>query len=371
MLEKIFGKKKSIQRSLVISFMISIILVIILSIAEFFLFVEPYINNKIIEINIRSQEEFREIVYIVRRGLGFTIINVILISVILIRINMKKMLQPIKQINEATKRVTSGDYDIELETKREDEIGELTLNFNKMTKRLNSTENLQKEFINNVSHEIKTPISSIEGFAEILKDKNLSDEEREEYANIIIEESDRLINLTGKMLKLSKLHNQDKIVNKQEIMIDEQIRKTISLLEHKWREKDIKINVILEEKAFFGDEDLIFQIWINLLDNAIKFSKQEGKIDIRVFQKDRNIIVTIKDYGIGMPEDEVEKVFERFYQIDKSHSEEGSGLGLAIVKRIIELSEGEIELQSKEDKGTNVIVKLPVPDEKSNKIIIE
>ena len=160
MLEKILGKRKSIQRSLVRSFVISIVAVIILSIAEFFLFVDPDINKTIIAINIQSQEDVSEIIHIARKTLGFTIVNIILISFILIRINLKKMLQPIKQINDATKKVATGDYNIELETTREDEIGELTENFNKMTKGLQSTENLQKEFINNVSHEIKTPISS-------------------------------------------------------------------------------------------------------------------------------------------------------------------------------------------------------------------
>ncbi len=369
--EKVFGKRKSIQRSLVRSFIIAISLVIILSILEFFIFIDPYITDKFIEINIHNQQQVGEIIDIVRRALGFTIINVILISVIIIRINMKKMLQPLTQINDATKRVAKGDYDIELETKREDEISELTENFNKMIKGLKSTENLQKEFINNVSHEIRTPISSIEGFAQILKDKDLSDEEREEYSNIIIEESERLINLTGKMLKLSKLHNQNVIVNKQEIAIDEQIRKAISVLEPKWIEKGLKINVNLEPQIFLGDEDLIFQVWINIIENAIKFSKDGGKIDIRVSQQDKKIIVEVKDYGVGMPEEEQEKVFERFYQVDKSHSKEGSGLGLAIVKSIIELSEGKIEIKSKEGKGTEIVVKLPVQNEKSNKIIIE
>lgn len=240
-----------------------------------------------------------------------------------------------------------------------------------MTKGLKSTENLQKEFINNVSHEIKTPISSIEGFAKLLKDKNISNEEREEYSNIIIEEAERLSNLTGKMLKLSKLHNQDKIINKQEVLIAEQIRKAISLLEPKWSEKNIKINVSLEETIFLGDEELIFQVWINLFENAIKFSNNNCQIDIKEFYNNEEIVVVIKDYGIGMQESELEKVFERFYQIDKSHSAEGSGLGLAIVKRIIELSNGKIEIKSKESKGTTVIVKLPKPKEKNNKIIIE
>lgn len=363
MLERVLGKRKSIQRSLVRSFIISIALVIILTIAEFAIFVLPSINSHSINMNID--------LYAIRRGLGLTIFNIILISVILIRINTKKMLQPMKQINEATKKVTDGDYDIELETKREDEIGELTQNFNKMIKGLRSTENLQKEFINNVSHEIKTPISSIEGFAKLLKDKNISDEEREEYANIIIEESERITNLAGKMLKLAKLHNQDRIVNKQEIEIAEQIRKAIALLEPKWSEKSIKINVNLQENIFLGDEELIFQVWINLLENAIKFSNANSEIDIKVINQDNEILVTIKDYGIGMKEDEIEKAFERFYQIDKSHYEEGSGLGLSIVKRIIELSDGKIEMQSKENKGTTVIVKLPILNEKNNKIIIQ
>jgi len=371
MLEKVLGKYKSIQRSLVRSFIIAISLVIILSILEFFIFIDPYIKDKFIEINLHNQEQVREIADIVRRALGFTIINIILISVIIIRINMKKMLQPLRQINDATKKVAKGDYDIELETKREDEIGELTENFNKMTKGLKSTENLKSEFINNVSHEIRTPISSIEGFAELLKDNNLSDDEREEYANIIIEESERLINLTGKMLKLSKLHNQNVIVKKHEIEIDEQIRKAISILEPKWKEKNIKINVNLEHQIFLGDDDLIFQVWINLIENAIKFSNNGGKIDIKLTKENSEIVIIVKDYGVGMPEDEIEKAFERFYQIDKSHSEEGSGLGLAIVKRIIELSEGKIEIKSKEGKETEVKVKLPAPNEKSNKIVIE
>lgn len=269
------------------------------------------------------------------------------------------------------KRWHHGDYDVELETKREDEIGEVTHNFNKMIKGLQSTENLQTEFINNVSHEIKTPISSIEGFAKLLKEKDLSDEEREEYSNIIIEESERLTNLTGKMLKLSKLHNQDRITNKQEILISEQIRRAISLLEPKWAEKDIKIKVNLEECSFLGDTELMFQVWVNLLDNAIKFSNPNGDIDVKVAIKDNNINVTVRDYGVGMQEAEMEKIFERFYQIDRSHSEEGCGLGLAIVKRIIELSEGTIEVESKENQGTTVKVKLPLDSVKNNKIIIE
>ena len=369
--QKIFGKRNSMQRSLMRSFIIALVLVAILTIIEFSVLVVPTMQDKLIEVNIHDKEQIDSLIYITRKICGFVILNIVIISAVLVRINLKNIFRPIEQINEATKKVALGEYDIELETKREDEIGELTNNFNKMTRGLKSTENLQKEFINNVSHEIKTPVSSIEGFAKFLKDKNLTDEEREEYANIIIEEAKRLENLTGKILKLSKLNNQEIITNKQEIEVAEQIRKAISLLEPKWSKKDIKINVSLEEKIFLGDEDLIFQVWVNIIDNAIKFSNEGESIDIKVYEKDSNINVEIKDHGIGMKEEELEKVYDRFYQIDRSHSKEGSGLGLAIVKRIVELSEGKIEIKSKENKGTTVTVKLPVSIEKNNKIIIK
>ncbi len=369
--QKIFGKRNSMQRSLMRSFIIALVLVAILTIIEFSVLVVPTMQDKLIEVNIHDKEQIDSLIYITRKICGFVILNIVIISAVLVRINLKNIFRPIEQINEATKKVALGEYDIELETKREDEIGELTNNFNKMTRGLKSTENLQKEFINNVSHEIKTPVSSIEGFAKFLKDKDLTDEEREEYANIIIEEAKRLENLTGKILKLSKLNNQEIITNKQEIEVAEQIRKAISLLEPKWSKKDIKINVSLEEKIFLGDEDLIFQVWVNIIDNAIKFSNEGESIDIKVYEKDSNINVEIKDHGIGMKEEELEKVYDRFYQIDRSHSKEGSGLGLAIVKRIVELSEGKIEIKSKENKGTTVIVKLPVTSEKNNKIIIK
>lgn len=243
-------------------------------------------------------------------------------------------------------------------------------NFNKMVKDLGSIECLQKEFIDNVSHEIKTPISSIQGFAELLKDDNLTKEEREEYTNIIIEESNRLLNLSTNMLKLSKLQNQNKIVKKDQVDIAEQIRKAITLLEPKWSKKEITFNVSLQEKYFFGDEELIFQVWVNLIENAIKYSNENSKIDVTMSSNDKDIRVQIRDYGRGMNKKNTKKIFSRFYQIDKSHSQEGNGLGLAIVKRIIELSNGKIEVDSEENVGTIITVILPVEKE-TNKILIK
>ncbi len=370
MLEKIFGKKKSIQRSLIRNMFIAIAIVFILSLVVFYLFVNNQTAEKLIQISIDNSEETKEVLKIIRRSIIVLFLNTTVISVILMRISIKKMLQPIQQLTEATKKVASGDFHVKLETKREDEIAELTKNFNEMVTDLGSIECLQKEFIDNVSHEIKTPISSIQGFAELLEDDTLSKEERKEYSNIIKEETNRLLNLSTNMLKLSKLQNQNKITQKEQIDITEQIRKAISLLEPKWSEKEIVFNISMEEKYFYGDEDLIFQVWVNIIENAIKFSKQYGKIDISLKEKENWIEIKIEDYGRGMDEEEKKKIFTRFYQIDKSHSGQGSGLGLAIVKRIVELSKGTIEVESQKDIGTTITIRLPIEKEKSEVLVV-
>lgn len=369
MIEKIFGKKKSIQRKLIIDLIVAIVVVMLVFSITFKFFIDNEALNKMVQINVNTEEEIKEIRTIIKRGFWLLILNTIIIGGSVMGITAKKMLRPIQKITEATKKVAAGDFTVKLETQRQDEVGELTTNFNKMVKDLGSIECLQKEFIDNVSHEIKTPISSIQGFAKLLEDEELSIEERKEYCEIIQEESNRLLNISTNILKLSKLQNQNKITNKEQIDVAEQIRKTISLLETKWRTKEISFSVSLQEKYFYGDEDLTFQIWINLIDNAIKFSNDKGKIEVDLIEKDDFIEVKIKDYGIGINNEEKDKIFTRFYQIDKSHSEKGSGLGLAIVKRIVELSEGSIEVQSEENLGTTIIVKLPIEKE-TNKILI-
>lgn len=368
--EKIFGTRKSMQRNLVRDLLISLIFVVIVSITLFYILVNNSINLMLPNIDINNPNDIVELFGIIRRSVFISIVNVILLSGIIMKVVAGKMLKPIKQLREATKKVAEGDFSVELESEREDEIGELTHDFNKMVKGLSSIECLQKDFINNVSHEFKTPISSIQGFAKLLEDENLTDEERREYVSIITEESDRLLNISTNILKLSKLQNQDRLVNKEEIDISEQIRKVISVLEPKWKEKDLKFNVSLQDIIYYGDADLTFQVWMNLIDNAIKFSNDSSHIDVRVKKEKDYIRVEIKDYGIGMDESEKDKIFERFYQIDKSHSEKGSGLGLSIVKRIIELSNGKIEFETIKNKGTKVIVELPVENE-NNKIVIK
>lgn len=355
----IFGKKESIQRRIIKTAILYILIVIAIAAFLFYVFVQRSINIKLIEINEQQGQSIKDLLNISSRSIRVSIVSILLITIALMQNISRKIVNPIKKITDATKKVASGDFTIELETKRDDEIGELTHNFNKMVKELNSIECLQKDFINNVSHEIKTPISSIQGFAKLLEADDLSKEERKEYAEIIKEESDRLLYLSTNILKLAKLENQERIMNKTKFNIAEQIRRTISVLEPKWKEKNIKFNVSLKEQEFWGEKDLMYQVWMNIIENSIKFSKQDGQIDVKMKTNQDSIIVEIKDYGIGM-EEEAKKIFDRFYQVDKSHTKPGAGLGMTIAKRIVELSGGKIEVTSKLNESTTFIVTLPI-----------
>ena len=359
-LTTIFGKKESIQRRIIKTAILYILIVIAIAAFLFYVFVQRSINIKLIEINEQQGQSIKDLLNISSSSIRVSIVSILLITIALMQNISRKIVNPIKKITDATKKVASGDFTIELETKRNDEIGELTHNFNKMLKELNSIECLQKDFINNVSHEIKTPISSIQGFAKLLEADDLSKEERKEYAEIIKEESDRLLYLSTNILKLAKLENQERIMNKTKFNIAEQIRRTISVLEPKWKEKNIKFNVSLKEQEFLGEKDLMYQVWMNIIENSIKFSKQDGQIDVKMKTNQDSIIVEIKDYGIGMEEEEAKKIFDRFYQIDKSHTKPGAGLGMTIAKRIVELSGGKIEVTSKLNESTTFIVTLPI-----------
>lgn len=356
----IFGKKESIQRRIIKTAILYILIVIAIAAFLFYVFVQRSINIKLIEINEQQGQSIKDLLNISSRSIRVSIVSILLITIALMQNISRKIVNPIKKITDATKKVASGDFTIELETKRDDEIGELTHNFNKMVKELNSIECLQKDFINNVSHEIKTPISSIQGFAKLLEADDLSKEERKEYAEIIKEESDRLLYLSTNILKLAKLENQERIMNKTKFNIAEQIRRTISVLEPKWKEKNIKFNVSLKEQEFWGEKDLMYQVWMNIIENSIKFSKQDGQIDVKMKTNQDSVIVEIKDYGIGMEEEEAKKIFDRFYQVDKSHTKPGAGLGMTIAKRIVELSGGKIEVTSKLNESTTFIVTLPI-----------
>jgi signal transduction histidine kinase len=278
---------------------------------------------------------------------------------LIIIISLKIIIKPIKKLSDATKEISKGNFDININISRKDEVGILADNFNMMTKELKKIEFLRKDFISNVSHEFKTPMTSIQGFAKLIKKRNVSKSQSEEYLDIIISESKRLENLSSNLLKLTSLENKSLKTVSSKFSIDEQIRKVILLLEKQWTNKNIDFDLNLDKTQFLGDEELLQQVWINLINNAIKFSKQDGIIEINLYKENNLIKVTIEDKGIGISDVNKERIFEKFFKCDKSRNDSGNGLGLSITKKIIETFNGNIYFESTLDIGTVFFVELP------------
>ena len=277
---------------------------------------------------------------------------------------------PIIKISEGVQKVAEGDFSIQFEFNRYhkrknesqyiDELDELAKNFNRMARELNGMDHMRKDFMSNVSHEIKTPVAAITGFSEILLDGGLDEKEEKEYLTYLNQESLRLSRLCENMLRMSKLDNQIIVDTMKEVIVDEQLRRCMISLGEKWPEKEINFELQLENCIIISDYDLLFQVWTNLIDNAIKYSKQQCTIWITANIENGFLKVLIRDEGIGIPMEKQSKIFDKFYQCEESHKKHGSGLGLSIVKRIIELLNGSISYVSAENKGTTMTVLIPI-----------
>jgi len=322
------------------------------------------IDNSYIGVSLHPNNT---IIKVVASRVWLGMFSYIFIGALLIIILGRRVVEPIIKLNYATQEVAKGNFDIHVENNCRDEVGQLTKNFNRMTRELKSIEYLRKDFISSVSHEFKTPLASIQGFAKLLQRGNITEEEKEEYTRIIVEESARLANLSSNILKLSKLENQE-IVNKRlAFSLDEQMRKSILLLEHEWSNRGLELDIELEQVNYIGDEELLQQVWINLLNNAIKFSIDNSKIKIRLNNHGSFLRIEITDYGIGMSDETIDRIFEKFYQGDKAHSVDGNGLGLPLVKRILDLCGGNIKVKSSLNEGSTFIIELPVNNQDSFK----
>ncbi len=267
-------------------------------------------------------------------------------------------------IIEALERIAAGDFSVRLENQFQDNsmVGELTSSVNKMALELNQMENMRQEFISNVSHEIQSPLTSIRGFAQALENDQLTAGERHHYLSIIEDESRRLSRITEDLLRLASLESEHLKFEPKTYRLDQQIRKLILACEPQWRDKHINMDVALDELEIAADEDLLSQVWINLINNAIKFTPQAGSVKVALHPRGDQVEFRISDTGIGISEEELPHVFERFYKADKSRtrSKEGSGLGLSIVQKIIDLHKGTIEVESSLGHGTTFIVSLPI-----------
>ncbi len=265
------------------------------------------------------------------------------------------IVRPVKKLSEATEKIAKGDFSIHIERKSGDEIGQLIDNFNLMTKELGGMEMLRNDFVSNISHEFKTPLTSIEGYAKLLRNSE-SEEERNEYIEIITEETRRLSALSSNILLLNRIENENIAPARNSFRLDEQIRQVILYHEKKWSSKEIDLQLDLDEIVYEGNEQLLYQVWLNLLDNAVKFSKPGAAIEINLRKNADKTVFTITDYGRGMTEEVKKRMFEKFYMGDKSRTAEGNGLGLSIVKRITDMLKGKIEVTSQPDEFTSIKV---------------
>lgn len=360
-------KRKSLYRYILLSFIIILIIMFLCS-SLYFRYARYYLIDILNQhgVDLSPIDKSRVVDGVIGAVLE-TITFAAIIGLVLVIVVFKHVIGPIRKMSDATKKVAKGDFNVQIENKkiRKDEIGTLTENFNMMVRELESNEYLSKEFMNNVSHEFKTPIASIQGFANLLKDKDLSEKDKEEYIDIIIEESGRLANLSNNIQQLSKLENKKGLIQKQKVAIDEQIRKCIIILNNKLEEKNIEIGMDEDKDVFLNvNEDMMHQVWINLINNAIKYTDDNGRIDIIIDEFKDRVVVEVKDTGRGIKEENVDKIFEKFYQEDSSHNSEGNGLGLAIVKKIVELHKGTIEVKSKIGEGSSFIVTIPKDEDK-------
>ena len=265
------------------------------------------------------------------------------------------------KISDAMQKVADGDYTVRLDAEKDQPFRELYRNFNTMAEELGGVEMLKNDFINGYAHELRTPITSINGFAEMLlnDDGTLSNEERRSYLEIIASESHRLADLAGNSLLMSRLDTQKIIPDKKPFSLDEQLRRCSILLSGQWTEKELDMTMDLDEAVYVGDYDLMQHLWINLLTNAVKYTPKGGSITVTLKNEEKFIAVSVADTGKGIPPEDRERIFDKYYQTDKSHSKRGLGLGLAICKRIVQLCNGSLTVESEVGVGSTFTVKLP------------
>lgn len=269
-------------------------------------------------------------------------------------------LKPIRDLIEAINQLAEGNFKVRIHLDLTQEFVRLSESFNRMAQELENTELLRSDFINNFSHEFKTPIVSLRGFAKILRHNTLTQEERDEYLDIIISESNRLAQLSANVLNLSKIEKMSILSDMETFDLSEEVRQSILLLESKWQKKELELIIDMDEIQYYGNKALLNQVWINLIDNSVKFSPQKGKVKLKLHQKDSQVIFRILDNGCGMDEEMKNHIFDRFYQGDGSHATEGNGIGLTIVEKIVRLHKGTITVDSEAGIGTTFTVVLPV-----------
>ena len=296
-------------------------------------------------------------------ALAFVYTVCILIAVSMVMIRMV-FIHPLQRNIEAMKKLANGDFAVRVDHAEHGyvprEMVEFEQSFNKAAEELGGTEILRKDFINNFSHEFKTPIVSISGFADLLLEEQLPPEDQKEYLTIIRDESRRLADLATNILTLNRVESQTILTDKACFSLDEQLRQSVLVTQQKWRQKELDFDADLAPAEYTGSEGLLKEVWLNLLDNAAKFSPEGGTVAVNLHKEKSALMVSVTDQGEGMSDDTQAHIFEQFYQGDTSHTTQGNGLGLAMVKKVLELHGGSIQVNSAPGQGSCFTVTLPI-----------
>lgn len=271
----------------------------------------------------------------------------------------KILVKPLKNVADASTELAKGNFNATVDYSGGiSEINELVDNFNTMAKELSSISTLRSDFVSNVSHEFKTPLATIEGYATLLQDPTATDEERNEYIEILLSATRKLSALVGDVLMINKLENSAVDIENVEYRLDEQINQVLLLLSGEWERKDIEFDTDLDNIVYNGAQNLLDRVWANLIGNAVKYSEVGGKIRVSLKKLNNSIVFTVTDNGVGIDEDALPHIFEKFYQADTKHKSEGNGLGLAQVRKILNHIGGEISVESKQGEGSMFTVTL-------------
>ncbi|NBK17997.1 HAMP domain-containing sensor histidine kinase [Anaerotruncus sp. 1XD42-93] len=305
---------------------------------------------------ILVQADMEPIFRLSRQTKLLSLLLTLLIGLIAAMIGGYRLLVPVRMLDEATRKVAAGDFTVRIPApKRMDEIGSLIESFNTMTRELGSVEMLRSNFVSDISHEFKTPLTAIEGYAKLLEG-DCSPEERREYVGTITDETRRLSVLVANILMINRLDKGNIPSERHPVRIDEQIRHALALCEAGWTGKNLELDLELDEIYFAGYESLLMQVWANLIDNAVKFSPDGGRISLALHQKGERVVFVICNDGDNIPEESRPHLFEQFYKADPSRGGEGNGLGLSIVKRVAELHGGEASVENLPGSGVRFTI---------------
>lgn len=299
-----------------------------------------------------------------RHLFAWMLLLTVVISILFVLFSTKYLVKPLSQLTNATKEIANGNYNYnaKLATYRRDELGELSRSFLQMANKLEQTDNIRKEFIANISHDIQSPLSNIKGYTNLLEGDSVPPEDKKKYIAVINDEAERLSSLTKQLLLLASLDNKEDLLKKRTFNLGGQLKELLRNYQWKASEEDIMLGYSLPEIEIYGDSSLLETVWDNLLVNAIKYNKPGGSVEVTLERVNESVLVTFKDTGIGLNPEETERIFDRFYRADVSRTRtiKGTGLGLSIVWTIVNLHGGEVKVDGMAGEGTTFTVKLPI-----------